>query len=273
MSKFYLTKLLYPEKVKSHDTLPKADVSVVLNIWKRNYLVEQLESLFAQTVLPKNIWIVQYENHLSVAKIRCQHPEINYLHATENLKYFGRFSLITHLTTQYVWVLDDDVIPSATWLQTCISTCEARNAIVCSNGRIIGQHDYTPEASIRHPQTQFVGDACYPQPTNYCPADTYVDYGCSSYFFKTAWIEHFWSVWPFTLQTGEDMHLSATCKLRGGIATVIPAQHIAYQSGNIKPLYSSDEHASWLKEGFIEQRRAVLQYLIDEKGWKPLLWR
>lgn len=248
------------------------DVSVILNIWKRDYIDEQLKLVFAQTMLPKNIWIVQYEKYLSIKKLLQKYPRIKHLHSTENLKYFGRFSLVTHLDTRYVWILDDDTMPSHTWVETCVDVCETQNAIVCSNGRIIGKNDYTPESSTRHSHTQFVGDARYPQLTNYCLTDTFVDYGCSSYFFKTEWIKHFWSVWPATLQTGEDMHLSATCKIRAEIPTVVPQQLTARESGNIKPAYSSDEHASWMKEGFIEQRQKVLRYLIDERGWKPLLW-
>lgn len=253
---------------------PIADVTVVLNIWKRKYLKEQLAALHAQTMIPANIWIVHYENHVPVTKTLKHHPEINYFHSTNNLKYFGRFSIGSHINTEYTWILDDDIVPSPTWLETCLRTCDAHRAIVCCNGRIIDRNDYTPELAKTpdYLNIHFIGDARPPHPANHCLSDTLVDYGCSSFFFKTEWIKHFWSIWPATFQTGEDMHLSAACKIRAGIRTIVPRQLSIADSGNIKPEYSSDEHASWTKQGFIGQRRDVLKYLIDEQGWLPMAW-
>ncbi|MDJ1480705.1 glycosyltransferase family A protein [Cytophagaceae bacterium YF14B1] len=252
-----------------------ADVTIVLNIWKRRYLKEQLESLYRQTILPKNIWILQCEEHTSIKKTIKKFPNIQYIHSSQDLKYFGRFSIANHIDTCYTWILDDDIIPSSSWIETCISSCSKYNAIICCNGRFIDKNDYTPEIAKwpGYLQTHFIGDARYPLGYNYCPKDTFVDYGCSSFFFKTEWIRHFWSIWPITFQTGEDIHLSATCMIRAGIPTVIPCQFSENDSGNITPAYSHDKHASWMREEFIPQRTMVLQYLINKGGWNPIYWK
>jgi hypothetical protein len=117
-----------------------------------------------------------------------------------------------------------------------------------------------------------IGDSPSLDLINVCHEDTVVDYGCSSYFFKSEWLRYFWQIWPHTLQTGEDMHLSATCKILGNISTVVPRQHSARDSGNVTPAYSDDQHASCNKPGFIETRSYVIQYLVEKMNWRPILW-
>lgn len=255
-------------------TKPKADLTVILTVWQRDNIEEQLKCLLAQTLFPANIWILQYGNHVPIAKCLKKYPFLEHFHATLNLKYFGRHSLAQHLTTTYTWILDDDIIPSKTWIETCIRVCEAKNAIVCSNGRLIPPNDFSPERpkNNHHIDRYFIGDSKTTNAINLCDEDTIVDYGCSSFFFKTAWEKHFWSIWPCTLQTGEDMHLSASCKIGKEILTVVPKQTSPENSGNLKPAYSVDEYASWKKTDFIEQRTYVLKYLIEEKNWMPILW-
>jgi hypothetical protein len=54
---------------------------------------------------------------------------------------------------------------------------------------------------------------------------------------------------------------------------VVPRQISALDSGNLKPAYSLDEHASWSKGVFLEYRSEVLRYFIENKGWIPLKWK
>ncbi len=275
--------LLLPWKSKSirldhrqtaYDDGQKADVTVILTVWKRNNLDEQITALLNQTLLPANIWILHYSNHVSVSERLKNYSFVDYFYAAINLKYFGRHTLAQHSSTEYTWILDDDIIPSRTWIETCIKTCELKTAIVCSNGRIIPPNDFSPELpkDSGYMDKYFVGDSKSMNSINLCEKETLVDYGCSSFFFRTIWRKYFWSIWPYTFQTGEDMHLSASCKIRDNISTIIPQQKSLEDSGNLKPVYSVDEYASWKKPGFVEQRARVLKYLIEENSWTPILW-
>ena len=252
----------------------QADLTVVLNIWKRNHIEEQIEVLLAQTKLPKHIWILQYGEQMSIPSHLKESPFLHFFSASINLKYFGRYSLAQHCQTAYTWILDDDIVPSSTWIETCESVCESRNAIVCSNGRIIPKNNFLPEKSrnVDYVKQHFIGDSQSLKGINLCEKDTVVDYGCSSFFFKTAWQKYFWHIWPQTFDTGEDMHLSATSKIMEGIVTIIPQQTSTHDSGNLKPAYSCDEHASYKKNDFIEKRAEVLSYLINRYKWVPILW-
>ena len=256
-------------------TKKKADISVVLNIWKRDYLREQLEALSNQTIQPTQIWILHSENHIPKPSLLKNHSNIHYINSSLNLKYFWRFSIPRHIKNTYTWVLDDDIIPGKYWIEMCLEASRKNNAIIAGNGRVIPCNNFFPEQIIDDDYwlKYFVGDCRSGQAHNFCPEDTLVDFGCSSYFFKTAWLNHFWSIQPLTLETGEDMHLSATCSIRGGIRTVVPKQTSKQESSNIKPEYSGDAHASWKQNNFLTERSHVLKYLIKENNWKPMLWQ
>lgn len=246
------------------------DVTIILNVWKRNYLEEQLDSLLAQTVRPKALWIIQYErfvNFDTVIKKYRKLIDIEHFHFSSNLKYFGRFSLANFAHSQYVWLLDDDIIPGKKWLEYSLDLIEKHNCLISCAGRIITKDNFRPEAKF-HPDYH-IGD-CSGRKVYYNPKDTPVDFGIQSYFIKKEWLRYFWQLYPYTFETGEDIHLAATLKLNG-IGCLVPMQHDVDSSGNIKG-YGGDKHASWRMKGFFDSREACLKYLIEEKGWRPIQW-
>jgi hypothetical protein len=248
-----------------------ADVTVILTVWKRNHLEEQLEAIFSQTVIPSAIWLYQCKNYVDVTATLAKYPLVEYLHSSVNLKYFGRFSFAQYVKTNYVWILDDDVIPSSKWLSNALLLCEEENAIISSAGRIIPKGDYYPEY-LENANQFFFGDVPHQGTQNLCPENIVVDFGCNSWLFQHQWLDYFWSTSPFTLETAEDMHLSAMCKIKSGVRTIVPRQISGEISGNLKIQYGKDEQASWLRGGFFEERKEVLHFLIDEIGWCPILW-
>ncbi|WP_171036630.1 glycosyltransferase family 2 protein [Dyadobacter sediminis] len=252
----------------------QADLTVILTVWKRNHLREQIEVLLAQTVLPKHIWVIQCMQHVSITDVLKEFPDIKYFRSDEDLKYFSRFSIGIHVRTEFTWILDDDIIPSFNWIEKCIHTSREYNSIVSSNGRIIPKNDFYPER-LKGPNyinQFFIGDSKSGDSVNLCEVDTVIDFPCSSYFFRTEWIRHFWEIWPVTFETAEDIHFAASCKIKGGISCIVPQQTSRNDTGNLRPSYSLDEHASWKRDGFSEIRSNVIRHFIEHQGWKPLLW-
>lgn len=247
------------------------DVTVILNVWRRNYLNEQLESLVAQSLRPDLVWIVQYEAHLDIKEIIEKFKDvitIEHIDCSYNLKYFGRFAIANFVKSRYVWLLDDDIIPGKKWIEYSIQLLEEFNCLVSCAGRIIPNGDFRPEETFDI--KRFVGD-CSGEPIYFNSTHVFVDFGIQSYFLKKEWLKYFWGIYPFTFETGEDIHLSASLKLNG-IRCMVPMQTDEERSGNLNKTYGSDEHASWTKPGFINTREACLKYLIQEKGWTPLNW-
>jgi Glycosyl transferase family 2 len=252
-------------------------VTIILSIWKRSYFEEQMDALLSQTCLPEAIWVIQFENHIEITSL-IEHykrifPSLFYIKSDVNLKYFARFNLAMHVQSEYVWLLDDDIIPGKKWLETACEKCRSFNTVVCCTGRIIPKDDFLPEkAAAGDIPRFFIGDCYNTDDINYCLEDTFVDFGCNSYFMRTEWLKDFWAISPFTLSIGEDIHLSATLKMLKNIATMVPAQMCEETTGNLKKQYGRDENSSWLRPGFYDAREGILRHLILKKGWTPILW-
>jgi hypothetical protein len=255
---------------KVHLNPELSGVTVILTVWKRNHLLEQLNSLLNQQQLPYQIWVYQCGNHIDLSKIKKKFPYIEFIQSTFNLKYFGRFSLAQFVRSKFTWILDDDVIPSDNWLEKARKKCELENAIVSCTGRIIPEGDYFPER-FQNIDRYFIGDIEPSVLYNSCPTDTVVDFGCNSWLFKSEWIKAFWQIPPYSLATGEDIHLSASCKIKLGVSTIVPYQ-IDRTSGNLKKWYGHDNFASWKKSDFQESRASIIRYFVEQHGWKPLNW-
>ncbi|CAM9796766.1 unnamed protein product, partial [Phaeothamnion confervicola] len=48
-----------------------------------------------------------------------------------------------------------------------------------------------------------------------------VDYLCSQWFLRPEWLQHMWSEWPQTFETGEDFHLSHALRKYGDIDSYV----------------------------------------------------
>jgi len=269
------TRVFEVEKFKDKKVV---DVTIILNIWKRKHLEEQLVSIINSSVLPKEVWVIHYENHVNtketIDKLRTFLPYINLISSNKNLKYFGRFSIAINSTTKFTWLIDDDVIPGSKWLENCVKKSTDLNAIITCTGRIIPKDNYRPEKiKIGLSYKHYIGDAKNGKLMNHCEEDTVVDYGCNSYFFQTEWLSAYWSLWPITFLSGEDIHLCATCKIKLNVSTVVLEQTNESNSGNINRPYGWDENASWKQNNFLDEREKVFRYHIQKNAWTPLEWR
>jgi hypothetical protein len=254
--------------IKSHP-----GITAILTVWKRDHLEEQINALLRQTLPPVKIWIYHCHDYIVPDDILVKkYPQIEYQHNTGDLGYFGRFSLGLHATSPFLFIMDDDVIPSSNWLEKCHQLCSAENAIIATAGRRLRVNDLMPERPEDRASC-FFGDNDDGYSWNICKSDTIVDFGCNSWFIKTEWLHHFWSIKPHTFETGEDIHLSVSCLLRAGIKTICPAQNLQEACGNLKKGYGFDQYASWKDGQFITKREKIFKYWINEYGWQPVYWQ
>jgi hypothetical protein len=172
--------------------------------------------------------------------------------------------------SEYVWILDDDVIPSSNWLEESRKMSETRNAIIASAGRIVTYQKRSTGSEITDLRRFLIGDGSDEKFSNFNENDVEADFGCNSWLVKTEWISLFWKIKPYTLENAEDIHLSATCKILNNISTIIPAQSESALCGNLKKVYGHDELASWKKIDFQKERIETINYLIQEHGWEIL---
>lgn len=233
-------------------------ITAILTVWKRNHLEEQICALLNQTLPPDFIWVQQTQHHVDVTDtINKYRSNVKYTYWENNPGVFGRFESVKDVHTSHVYIIDDDIIPGKGFIEKALNTCIHRNAIISPHGRLLNTETNQTEV--------FVGDGDKFQ-HSFCTSDTEVDFGNNSWFFRVEWIHHFLAYSPLYRKNGEDIHLSASCRLLGDIPTYVPKQIIPYESGNTKRIYSADEFALHIKSNFsLERVNTVNRF--REQGW------
>ena len=117
-------------------------IGVVLQVFKRNSLKLQLDSIVNQTLLPTTVIVLQNGYHVDVSKVitdfcKPYHKiEIQHIASSKNLRFHGRFYIAYMMQETYVSVWDDDIIAKSQWLEFCVDFSKRHgNALVAANGR------------------------------------------------------------------------------------------------------------------------------------------
>lgn len=221
-------------------------IITILTAYKRNYFQQQIESLKSQTVKIDKIIILQNEKHIDLTCIKETFPDIYIISSDYNTKYWGRYAIASICNTEYILMMDDDIIPGKQWIENCFRMNQTENCIVCGNGRDINN-------------IEAIGDS------GRVDKDTQMAFGGHSWFFRKEWVKYILNEKPVSLYTGEDIAFCALSKIHGGITTWIPEQH--GETSSHKENYSGDQHASFRTGNWDEARKNICKYYVN-KGWK-----
>ncbi len=223
------------------------DLTVLLTVFKRKTLGLQLEAIRSQTVVPKKIVVYHDCDFQKVPKRRLVKQGIDVVENTFNTKFIGRFAYLINAQTEWVTVLDDDIIPGPRCLESYLNQAEELNAIVGGMGRVARTN---PD---RERLTQ-------PPDVGIRPEPVLVDFVGHMWLFRKRHLFDMFSVPPVTYATGEDMHLCFSAKLKSGIPSYAAAQPSPAESSDTSlNKYASDEHAAYLNTPKSE-REAVEDY-------------
>lgn len=233
-------------------------IDVVLTVFKRSSLTQQLDAAVQQSVLPGHIWIVQNEGHVYVPALvktwrmrqGTNHSTIpvDIISSTANSRFHGRFHLAYAMSSAtYISIWDDDVVPARNWLKFNMEFSKSHDdCLVGGNGRTFSQ--IVPE---RH---------CIQQDDN----TGLVDFVGHSWTLRREFLRFYLGVQPLTYMTGEDIQLSAALA-QHGIASYFPEQS---GDNSLRDLpIASDKHASWLTTH--QQPRHWLFCKLIEQGFQP----
>ena len=233
---------------------PEVDLTVLLTVYKRKTLGIQLEALDAQSVRPKNVVVYHDESHRKIPKRRLIRRGIDVTENSFNTKFLGRFAYLINAPTEWVAVLDDDIIPGRLCLENYLSQAQETDGIIGGMGRVARTNPQM-ESLIQPPD---VGTR--PQPV-------LVDFVGHMWLFRKAQLFDMFAIPPVTYQTGEDMHLCFSSKLRSGISSYAAGQRSDDESCDVSlNKYAADEHAAYLNMPKSE-REGVENYFAD-KGLK-----
>ncbi len=184
-------------------------IAVLLNAYKRTaYLETQLDALDRQTIKPMGIYVWQNAGEVIPERLKSRFVLAE---CSENLGVWARLAFALNLDADYIAMFDDDTIPGPRWLENCLATLEKTEGLLGTRGlRFLTQHRYYPYES-------FGWD-------NPNPETERVDIVGHAWFFRRAYLAHFWSELPprdWSKTSGEDMHFSYTLQ-KAGIGTFVP---------------------------------------------------
>ena len=225
---------------------------VVLTQYKRNHLEKQLQQINNQTIKPDYLVVFQNENHVDISSLKEQY-EFIHIKSDYNTKYFGRFASCFNFPVDICMVLDDDIIPGDNCLKNFMEQCNELNAIIGGNGRI----GINNKNSVRK-----VADC------NIINNYKLMDFVGHMWCFKKDWLYYMFSVKPFTYDTGEDMHLCFSSKIKGGIKSYIAKQSKIEDSWDTtNNSLASDEYSSF-KTTSNTLRSDIEKYFMKEYDLK-----
>ncbi|KAL2609762.1 hypothetical protein R1flu_028335 [Riccia fluitans] len=265
-----LNELMNMPSSSSGSVRPK--VTVILNHFQRKTLCSQLDALLDQTLPFHSIWVLAFgspnEKSLRVIVETYNHSQIFFVGSTYDFKYYGRFQLALQAEeTDYVYILDDDMIPGRRMLEILAhvaGTEKYHNAVLGSIGRILPfrQKDYS-FPSYRKFGSREAG-IYIPDPAYKIVVDrvVQVDFLSSSWFLSADLVKTIFVETPFTFQTGEDLHLSYQLqKYRDAGSFVLPVDP------NDKETWGDSEHRlAQISETTVIHKNVV--NVRDEQWWR-----
>lgn len=217
----------YDNSILNSDNDLQYDLVIVLTVWKRNNLENQLMLIKRQSILKNkktNLIIFQNFNHINIDNIieEWEKPgkfhdlvKITFIKSPIETGYFGRF--ISPLTSQvslnsYFIVCDDDLIWGDKYFENMIRVVD-EGFLATRNGRIIDKNfnEIIPNSKIFIYNNQ----VCFNEDIEY-------DFGGQIWAGRISWLRKAWTHIPISIENCEDFWLSATLKTFYNISTRTP---------------------------------------------------
>jgi hypothetical protein len=200
-------------------------VTVILNEYRRPMtLRRRLDAAARQDgALVTHVWVCVFhepdQSRLQALLGECsrRHPDVrfHYVASDFDFRYYGRFQMALQAPTEFVYVVDDDIIPAPGYVAHCISHVRELEGAVGTFGWRFPNRQI---ASYRDGEWLH---SLPPRPNVVVP--TVASMLCCHFFLKTEWVRHLWADEPLTFRTGEDFYLGRNLFKFGGVnCFVIP---------------------------------------------------
>ena len=231
-------------------------VTTVLTVTDRlDYLESQIESIENQSI-DSNIVI-----HWNTDKeYTLDYPVFIYRNQQKKAPLYSRFFNSLSLTTPYVFICDDDILPGKKYLERCVDFSQKQNDSVCivSYGMIFDKDETKYNAERIH--------------TNlFLTKPKLVNMGGQGYFFKTDLLKHYSNIETYSSTNGEDIHLGFTCWKHNINTYVLDSDKKDKDTWQDLTLGTrgSDEHAQWRQNNFYPTRDNLIPK-YKSLGWEFL---
>ena len=156
--------------------------------------------------------------------------------------------------------MDDDIIPAKNCFKNYLEQCINLNGIIGGNGRPINRDNINVKRfNINYDETGI-------RPSKK------VDFVGHLWCFKKDWLYYMFSIKPYTFDTGEDIHLCLSCKVRGNIDSYISVHNSINDVCDITQNNLSCDEFSSYKYTSQELRKNIGKYFIDNYNYKALTY-
>lgn len=170
-------------------------VTTILTVTDRlEYLESQLESINNQTI--KSDIIIHWNND---SEYNLEYPSIIYRNQHKSEPLYNRFISSLNITTPYVFICDDDILPGKKYLERCLNFSKNKNVCITSCGMSFDDGETEYNVSRRIGQTTFPS------------SPVQVHMGGQGYFFKTELLRRYCDYKIHDDKWGEDIHLGFVC--------------------------------------------------------------
>lgn len=170
-------------------------VTTILTITDRlEYLDSQLESINNQTI--KSDIILHWNND---SDYNLEYPSLIYRNQHKSAPLYSRFINSLNITTPYIFICDDDILPGKRYLEKCIEFSKNKNVCIVSCGMNFNEGETKYNVSRRIGQSKFL------------KSPTQVNMGGQGYFFKTELLKEYCKYKIHSTLSGEDIHLGFVC--------------------------------------------------------------
>lgn len=231
--------------------------SIILTVYKRNNLEEQIERILRQQgIRIQNIFVFQNESHVDVTDTieKYESYGVHHIHnKTINTKFHGRFTVPLWSPCDYWAIFDDDTMPNPQWLLYAYTKSKKYNgAIIGANGRWADKKGG-------------VGDG------GPVEKDTVVDTVGHCWMFPQERIYTMFRDPASTLDNAEDIHFCCSAMLYDDVKCIVP-RFSPYDTSNwpdVKNTLGHDEHATYKNPEHKVLRKECYDYW-KSKGWKSV---
>ncbi|MDD3302267.1 MAG: glycosyltransferase family A protein [Candidatus Gracilibacteria bacterium] len=241
-------------------------VTAILTIYKRvDYLERQITSLLNQSykidqfIINVNV-TDRKEEYMEI--INRLIPEALVVEHSFNLGVWSRFFLGFNCNTDFIFVIDDDIIPGSEYIQNCVECFEKEPGIYGSWGSLF--------KSLQIRRDRYI----FSESDNIPIAINNVDISGHSWFFSRNDLPKMFDKLPENLEKykvcGEELRVSYRGAVNG-VKTFVPPMDNKEKSGNVDPRLGIDKVAGYNLYGNTLYQEFYAYTIKD--GFKPLLFK
>ena len=269
--KFPHARNLQPKNLRLKVFSP-GTIGVVLQVFKRNSLRQQLEAVAKQTLVPRSVVVLQNGHYVDVSstiqRFRLLHPkmEIQHIASSKNLRFHGRFYVAYMMRETYVSIWDDDVLPGSKWLDYCVKFSKSHgNALVGANGRNFVRLEKKEKKMLNKSSGKYdsVGHTWKMKQQDFIGRHDFVGH---TWTLPREFLKYYLESEMLSLHTGEDIQLSFALQ-KVGIESWRPPQQKEERVGGIQGLGGERNVASYVQN---QSPRELLFCKLLKAGFKPL---